>query len=243
LLQSVGRLSGVVRELGLQKVPHRLAPIACQHAVHRRALGRKHLVEAGKLRPHALRERVLEAQPRHDLLRHFRGSGGVTVKVSDTVRILCKAFWLAKIVQEHRPAQHPRRRRRADRARRVPPHIVAMVRIALVEAHAGQDLRQHHAENIRVLQQHRRGVLSAQQLIQLRIHTLVRDGAQAVPPLPRGARRVFLDRKAKHGRKAQQAQNAERILGKAPRRVAHTAQDARTQILPPAEGIDERSLR
>lgn len=118
-----------------------------------------------------------------------------------------------------------------------------MVRIALVEAHAGQDLRQHHAENIRVLQQHRRGVLSAQQLIQLRIHTLVRDGAQAVPPLPRGARRVFLDRKAQHGREAQQAQNAERILGKAPRRVAHTAQDARTQILPPAEGIDERSLR
>ena len=45
-----------------------------------------------------LRERVLEAQPRHDLLRHFRGSGGVTVKVSDAVRILCKAFWLAKIV-------------------------------------------------------------------------------------------------------------------------------------------------
>ena len=211
--------------------------------MHRRALGRKHLVEAGKLRPHALRERVLEAQPRHDLLRHFRGSGGVTVKVSDTVRILCKAFWLAKIVQEHRPAQHPRRRRRADRARRVPPHIVAMVRIALVEAHAGQDLRQHHAENIRVLQQHRRGVLSAQQLIQLRIHTLVRDGAQAVPPLPRGTRRVFLDRKAQHGREAQQAQNAERILAEAPRRIAHAAQDARTQILPPAEGIDERSLR
>ena len=90
-----------------------------------------------------------------------------------------------------------------------------MVRIALVEAHTGQDIRQHHAEDIRVLQQHRRGVLPAQQLIQLRIHTLVRDGAQAVPPLPRGARRVFLDRKAQHGGKAQQAQNAERILGKA----------------------------
>ena len=118
-----------------------------------------------------------------------------------------------------------------------------MVRVALVEAHTGQDLRQHHAEDIRVLQQHRRGVLPAQQLIQLRIHTLVRDGAQAVPPLPCGTRRVFLDRKAKHGGKAQQAQNAERILGKALRRVAHTAQDARTQILPPAEGIDERSLR
>ena len=73
--------------------------------------------------------------------------------------------------------------------------------------------------------------------------TLVRDGAQAVPPLPCGARRVFLDRKAQHGREAQQAQNAERILGKAPRRVADAAQDARTQILPPAEGIDKRSLR
>ena len=118
-----------------------------------------------------------------------------------------------------------------------------MVRIALVEAHTGQDLRQHHAEDIRVLQQHRRHILPAQQLIQLRIHTLVRDGAQAVPPLPCGARRVFLDRKAQHGREAQQAQNAERILGKAPRRVADAAQDARTQILPPAEGIDERSLR
>ena len=118
-----------------------------------------------------------------------------------------------------------------------------MVRIALVEAHTGQDLRQHHAEDIRVLQQHRRGVLPAQQLIQLRIHTLVRDGAQAVPPLPRGARRVFLDRKAQHGREAQQAQNAQRILGKAPRRVAHTAQDARAQVRLPAEGIDERSLR
>ena len=211
--------------------------------MHRRALGRKHLVEAGQLRPHALRERVLEAQPRHDLLRHFRGNGGVSVKVSDAVCILCKAFWLAKIVQEHRPAQHPRRRRRADRARRVLPHIVAMVRVALVEAHAGQDLRQHDAENIRVLQQHRRGVLPAQQLIQLRIHTLVRDGAQAVPPLPRGTRRVFLDRKAKHGREAQQAQNAERILGEASRRIAHAAQDARTQILPPAEGIDEPSVR
>ena len=46
----------------------------------------------------ALRERVLEAQPRHDLLRHFRGNGGVSVKVSDAVCILCKAFWLAKIV-------------------------------------------------------------------------------------------------------------------------------------------------
>ena len=167
----------------------------------------------------------------------------MTVKVSDAVRILCKAFWLAKIVQEHRPAQHPRRRHRADRARRVLPHIIAMVRIALVEAYTGQDLRQHHAEDIRVLQQHRRHILSAQQLIQLRIHTLVRDGAQAVPPLPRGARRVFLGRKAKHGREAQQAQNAERILAEAPRRVAHTAQDARTQILPPAEGVDERSLR
>ena len=71
----------------------------------------------------------------------------------------------------------------------------------------------------------------------------MRDGAQAVPPLPRGARRVFLDRKAQHGREAQQAQNAQRILGKAPRRVAHTAQDARAQVRLPAEGIDERSLR
>ena len=42
---------------------------------------------------------------------------------------------------------------------------------------------------------------------------------------------------------ARQAQNAERILGKAPRRVAHTAQDARAQVRLPAEGIDERSLR
>ena len=71
----------------------------------------------------------------------------------------------------------------------------------------------------------------------------MRDGAQAVPPLPRGARRVFLDRKAKHGRKAQQAQNAERILGKAPRRIAHAAQDAGSQVRLPAEGIDEPSVR
>ena len=56
-----------------------------------------------------------------------------------------------------------------------------------------------------------------------------------------GAGSFFLRRKAKHRAKAHKAQNAQRVLFKAPRRFADAAEDTRFQVRLSAERIDERA--
>ena len=57
------------------------------------------------------------------------------------------------------------------------PDIKAVMRIALVKAHAGQDLRNRHPKNIRKCKQRCPNVLTEQELVELRIHALAPCGA------------------------------------------------------------------
>ena len=148
---------------------------------------------------------------------------------------------LSKVVKEHRPAQFPLWRHGGDSARRMLPDIKAVMRIALVKAHAGQDLGNRHPKNIRKCKQRCPHVLTEQELVELRIHALVGNVGEQGALFVSGAGSFFLRRKAEHRAKAHEAQNAQRVLFKAPRRFADAAEDTRFQIFLPAERIDERT--
>ena len=121
------------------------------------------------------------------------------------------------------------------------PHIVAVVGISLVKAHHGQDLRQRSACRFRILPQDRRRIRAAQQLGQLLADPLRRNVPQQFPAVRQRRAGGRFDGKAQHRRKPQAAQDSEGILGKAPFRLAHAAQDSRFQIRPSSEGIIQRS--
>ena len=161
-------------------------------------------------------------------------------EMSHAAAIQGKALWLAHIVKQHGP---PKQRFRPDGVQRMEgmlPHIVAVVRISLVKAHHGQDLRQRSACRFRILPQDRRRIRAAQQLGQLLADPLRRNVPQQFPAARQRRAGGRFDGKAQHGRKPQAAQDSEGILGKAPFRLAHAAQDSRFQIRPSFEGIIQR---
>ena len=207
----------------------------------RRALGREEIVKARKPCAHAVAQRLFKVQPRHDLLRQLRRARRVTVEMANELRIERHALRLSKVVKEHRPTQFPRRRHGSDSARRMLPDIKAVMRIALVKAHAGQDLGNRHPKNIRKCKQRCPHVLTKQELVHLRIHALMRNIGEQGALFVSGAGSFYLRRKAEHRAKAHKAQNAQRVLFKAPRRFADAAEDTRFQILLPAERINERA--
>ena len=122
----------------------------------------------------ALGSGLIEPQAAADLLSHLRAGAVVAVKVSHALLVQREALGLAQIVQQHSPPQHWVRRGGGHRVGRMAPHVVAVMAVVLVEAHAGQDLRQYHPQHLRILFQHPSRVLSAQQLGQLLLDTLRR---------------------------------------------------------------------
>ena len=114
-----------------------------------------------------------------------------------------------------------------------------MVAVPLVEAHAGRDLRETHPQHVRVVQQHRQDKCAAQEPIQLRQDALRGDIRQQRRLSPQRGGGGRFDGEAQHGGKPQRPQNPQGVLLKAAFRVAHTAQDAVLQILPPAEQVGD----
>ena len=208
----------------------------------RSAFGRKHIVKAGQLRSYLGAQLPFKAQILHDRLGQLRRARRVSVKMSHALLVHRQAQGLAQVVEEHRPSQFPPRRDKADAARRVLPDVKAVVRIALVKTHAGQNLRDHRAEHLRKREQHLRNVFAAQQLVELGIHPLGRDGPEPCTLFARGARRLLLHGKAQHRGKAQQPQHAQRVFLKTNARVPHAAQRFFCQVLPSAEGVDQRAV-
>jgi hypothetical protein len=154
-------------------------------------------------------------------------------------RVPGEAGGLAHVVQQHGPAQNALRRGGSHRVGRVAPHVVDMVPVVLVKAHAGQHLRQKHPQHLRIVQQHRQHMAAAQQLVHLRPDALRRDIRQQRRRLPQRRGGPLLDGKAQHRGEPQRPQDAQRVLLKPPFRFSHAPQDARLQVLPPAVQVDD----
>ena len=185
--------------------------------------------------------RMVKPQAIHHAVGDPSGYHPMPHEMSHAAAIQGKALWLAHIVKQHGP---PKQRFRPDGVQRMEgmlPRIVAVVGISLVKAHHGQDLRQRSACRFRILPQDRRRIRAAQQLGQLLADPLRRNVPQQFPAARQRRAGGRFDGKAQHGRNPQAAQDSQGILGKAPFRLAHAAQDSRFQIRPSFEGIIQRS--
>ena len=84
---------------------------------------------------------------------------------------------------------------------------------------------------------------AAKQLAQFLPHPLWRKAGQQLPALAGGRLGSWVDGKAQHGGKAQQAQNPQSVLLKPADRLAHAAQQAGLQIRPPSKRVPQAAIR
>ena len=150
-----------------------------------------------------------------------------------------EAGGLAHVVEQHGPAQHRLRRDGGHGAGRMAPHIVEMVAVPLVKAHAGQQLRQEHAQHVGVRQQHRQHVPAAQQAVRLRQQPLCGDAAQQRGAAVQRGGGALLHGETQHRCEAQRPHDAQGVLVKAAIRLPHAAQEAAPQVLPAAMEVGE----
>ena len=185
----------------------------------------------------------IHTQPRQDRIRKLRAFGGVTVKVSDAVIGKRKARRLSDIVQQRCPAQHRLGRDVLHDRDRVLPDVPVVVRVVLRKTEHRPQLRYGDGQHIGKFPQHRACILPAEQLCQLAQHALHRKIPQQLGAAVDGRRRLRLDGKAEHGRKAQRTQNAQPVLPKAALGLTHAAHDAARKILRTAADIHKPRLR
>ena len=106
-----------------------------------------------------------------------------------------------------------------------------MVAVPLVKAHAGQQLRQEHAQYVGVRQQHRQHVPAAQQAVRLRQQPLRGDAAQQRGAAVQRGGGALLHGEAQHRCEAQRPHDAQGVLVKAAIRLPHAAQEAAAQLI------------
>ena len=181
---------------------------------------------------------------------HHRAPLVVALKVGRTVRAHAAALGFGNIVQKCCPAQHPRAAgilaaqvQLFHRHGRVLPHIVAMPAAGLGAADAGLHFGHRTGQDLAVLGQRRPRVGGAEQTVDLGINALGAHALQRIPRLQGRGSGGFVQSKAQPGREAQRPQDAQSILGKALGRVAHTADHARRQVIPPAVQINNTLAR
>ena len=235
----VRALGGVVRPLHRQQLAEHVLPQLAHGAGDGSVRPGDIPVVPAHQRDDALRRAAVHPQAAARALRQLCGHRRVPVKMPHALLVTGEAGGLSHVVQQHRPAQHRLRRDGRRRVRAVPPHVVDMVAVALVEAHAGRDLRQEHRQHVRIVQQHRQDMPAAQRPVHLRQDALRGDICQQRRRLMEGGGGARFDGKAQHGGKPQRPQDAQGVLPEAALRVAHAPQNARFQILPPAEQVGD----
>ena len=188
---------------------------------------------------HRLPGGVIRPQTPQHLFRHGGTYGRMTVKVAVPRLVLCKAFWLANIMEQHGQPQFRFRRHGIQRMERVLPHIVAVVDIILGKVHHRQDLRPKYAHHIRKGPQHNRGICPRQQPQQFFPNTLRSDLLQQAPAAVQPLCSSILQFKSQHGSKAHSPEDPQRIFTEPLFRLSHAAQQSRMQIHSPAKGIPQ----
>ena len=154
-----------------------------------------------------------------------------------------EAVRLAAVMQQNRQPQRLRRRNMGQRAQCVLPHIIAVVRIMLVEAVHCAQLGKQDEQHVRIRAQDVRRALPAQQLRQFNADALGSDVRQRMAQVVRRLTGGVINPETVHGREPQRAQNPQRILGEARFGVADGADNARAQILLPVKGVHQPGLR
>ena len=180
---------------------------------------------------------LIKAQTLHHILSQPGTQGGMAVEMPLAGGIGHKAAGFAQIVKQHGIAQHRIRLDLFHGPHRMLPNGIAMVMVALVKTHGGRDLRPENRQHIRVFQQHRQHIFSADELRHLLQNALGSNALQKRSIAVDAAGRLLLNGKAQGSRKAQRPHQAQGILAKAAVRLTHTAQKAGFQILLPAEGV------
>ena len=185
-------------------------------------------------------------EPPQNRARHDGAALVVPPEMRRTVGAYAAALRFGDVMQKGGPAQHPRAAgvlpaqiQRLHRHRRVLPHVVAMPAPGLGAAHAGQHFRHGAGQNFAVLRQHIPRAGGHQQAVQLCIEALGADALQRLAGgLGRGGRGI-VQAEAQPRRKAQRAQDAQRVLAKAGRGVADAAHDARRQVAAAAVEVND----
>ena len=188
-------------------------------------------------RDHALCGGAVEPQAFDDELRLPGALLAVAVEVSDAPCVEREAGGLSDVVQQRRKPQRRLGGRLLDRVDQMRVDVEAVVRVALLEAQTGQQLRQRHAEHLGELHQNLKHVFAAQQLEQLRGNPLAADVVEQPAVAAHRGRRLRRDLEAEHRGEAQRPQNAQRVLAEAGVRHADAADHARAQVGLPAEVI------
>ena len=178
-------------------------------------------------------------QARKDFPGQLRAFLGVAVKMADPFPVQREARRLAEVVQEHRQAQDRLRFHGFQRPQRMLPHVVGMVRVALVEAESGADLRDEHRRDFAESPQDGRRFFSAEKPRELSADALRRHALEQRPVAQGGRGGFAFQRKAELRAEAQRPQHAQAVLPEAVVRVAHAADHARREVLLPAEKVDQ----
>ena len=194
---------------------------------------------------HPLARGIVAAQSPQRRVRNARARRRMAGEAAVSgLRVISESLRLAAVVKERREPEDALGRDRVHGMRRVVPYVPAMVlRTARIKPPHRRKLRQEHEEHLRKGEQHLPRAARAEDTLELRENAFRGDVRQKLPVFAQRRGGLLLDGQAEPCRKAQRAQNAQRILPEALARVADAAQDAVFQILPPAEIVPHTARR
>lgn len=235
------RLRGDIRFPQDHEVEELLLPDITEQAAHcaRRRVNEV-IVDANELR-HTGDFRIAEAKPVHDISHD--GFACLTVSVEAEMASiffeLC-ALRLGNVMDESRKAEQRLVRWDAvDNMEAVLPHVVDVPKGLLVESDSRRQFRDDLRDDRLILPQDACRVLSREDTEQLFTDALIGDVVEKPTKCEHRVFRLRFDDKPISRGKAHSAQDTERVFREALSLVAHTADDAKTQVCLPAEWVDD----